>query len=176
MITPRHQFCFTFHYVSILIVYRPGCFNASMTFTFHYVSILIACRCILCWICEWFTFHYVSILIGVALSTGAWIEILHSIMFLFQLTDPFGFSSSAPSFTSHYISILILKAAGGLDFNLLYIPLYLYFNSSWNFSSNSCTTFTFHYVSILICVQHASFFPSVHISIPLCLYSNRCRI
>ena len=41
MITPRHQFCFTFHYVSILIVYRPGCFNASMTFTFHYVSILI---------------------------------------------------------------------------------------------------------------------------------------
>ena len=84
MITPRHQFCFTFHYVSILIVYRPGCFNASMTFTFHYVSILIACRCILCWICEWFTFHYVSILIGVALSTGAWIEILHSIMFLFN--------------------------------------------------------------------------------------------
>lgn len=62
MITPRHQFCFTFHYVSILIVYRPGCFNASMTFTFHYVSILI----------------------GVALSTGAWIEILHSIMFLFN--------------------------------------------------------------------------------------------
>ena len=49
-------------FVSILIVYRPSCFNASMTFTFHYVSILI----------------------GVALSTGAWIEILHSIMFLFN--------------------------------------------------------------------------------------------
>ena len=138
MITPRHQFCFTFHYVSILIVYRSGCFNASMTFTFHYVSILIACRCILCWICEWFTFHYVSILIGVALSTGAWIEILHSIMFLFQLTDPFGFSSSAPSFTSHYVSILILKAAGGL----------------------TLTSFTFHYISILI-------LPEISLQIPV---------
>ena len=84
MITPRHQFCFTFHYVSILIVYRPGCFNASMTFTFHYVSILIMIVSSILIAVPLFTFHYVSILIGVTLSTGAWIEILHSIMFLFN--------------------------------------------------------------------------------------------
>ena len=60
-------------------------------------------------------------------------------MFLFQLTDPSGFSSSAPSFTSHYVSILILKAAGG---------------------GLTLTSFTFHYISILI-------LPEISLQIPV---------
>ena len=57
---------------------------AAASFTFHYVSILIALYQLTPKCGTDFTFHYVSILIGVALSTGAWIEILHSIMFLFN--------------------------------------------------------------------------------------------
>ena len=57
---------------------------AAASFTFHYVSILIALYQLTPKCGTDFTFHYVAILIGVALSTGAWIEILHSIMFLFN--------------------------------------------------------------------------------------------
>ena len=99
---------FTFHYVSILILYVPGLRYSFLSFTFHYVSILMPqlrrwChKCCLLYIplclyfnekqfCEillklYFTFHYVSILIS-------------SIHYSYHIGN---------NFTFHYVSILMI--------------------------------------------------------------------